>query len=265
MSRKISLGFSSCPNDTYIFDAMVNRKIPTSFQYQVVMADVEELNQLAQEGALDVTKLSYSALFKVEAQYHLLQSGSALGKSVGPLLISKQASIPKPTHEWKVILPGKLTTAHLLFSLAYPDVRDKSFCLFSEIEDALLDGKYDAGVIIHENRFTYQQKGLSKIQDLGDFWEHHYKVPIPLGGIAAHKRINPENRLLIEKDIRNSILFAFNHPDSSNQYVALHAQEMDANVRRQHIETYVNQFSQELGSEGLKAIEALRVASKAIH
>lgn len=262
MSRKISLGFSSCPNDTYIFDAMVNQKIPTSFQYQVVMADVEELNQLAQEGAIDVTKLSYSALFKVEDQYHLLHSGSALGKGVGPLLISKQEYIPKPARDWKVILPGKLTTAHLLFSLAYPEVRDKSFCLFSEIEEAVLDEKYDAGVIIHENRFTYQQKGLHKIKDLGDFWEQQYKVPIPLGGIAAHDRIMPEDRLLIEKDIRNSILFAFKHPNSSNEYVALHAQEMDPNVRRQHIKTYVNQYSQDLGEEGLNAIEALRHASK---
>ena len=257
MRQKISIGFSPCPNDTFIFDAMIHGKIDSPYQFQPVIADVEELNELALQGALDVTKLSYSAYFNVVDQYYMLRSGSALGEGVGPLLISGTEQIEKPEEEWNVALPGKLTTAHLLFSLAYPKVSKKDFMLFNEIENAVLNGRYDAGVIIHENRFTYKDRGLHCIRDLGDFWEDQFNVPIPLGGIAAKRKLPLEQLHQIEKLVRESVDYAFIHPSSSDDFVKDHAQEMEAEVRMKHIQTYVNDYTLDLGNEGQNAIKVL--------
>lgn len=183
---KLTLGFSPCPNDTFIFDAMVNCKIDTrGLTFDYIMEDVETLNQWAMAGKLDVTKLSYNTFLHTVDKYALLHSGSALGKGVGPLLIAKQALDLSNAADFKIAIPGINTTANLLLSLALPDAKNKTEVLFSEIEQAVLDGTYDAGLIIHESRFTYQQKGLVKLIDLGDWWEQEMNAAIPLGGIVV--------------------------------------------------------------------------------
>lgn len=261
---KLTLGFSPCPNDTFIFDALVNKKIDTGgVEFDVVLEDVESLNRWAFEEKLDITKLSYPAFFQNLDKYILLNSGAALGKGVGPLLISKykihpglsgpNSEIAKST----IALPGENTTAHLLFSFACPDAANKIFMRFDKIEDAVLSGEAGLGVIIHENRFTYQQKGLYKVMDLGAYWEEKMKVPIPLGGIAVKRSIGHENALLIEKLIRQSLQFAFAlYPDIA-EYVKQHALEMNEDVMRRHIELYVNDFSIDLTAEGRNAITIL--------
>jgi 1,4-dihydroxy-6-naphthoate synthase len=257
MSRKITIGFSPCPNDTFIFDALINGRLNSPFHFQPLVADVEELNEMAMVGMLDVTKLSFSAYFNIVDDYYMLRSGSALGNGVGPLLIAKDRNLPEDPSKWSVALPGQLTTAHLLFSLAYPEVSKKSFMLFSDIEKEVLSGKYDAGVIIHENRFTYQDKGLYCIQDLGDYWETNFKVPIPLGGIAAKRKLPVQDLKLIEKLIKDSTQFAFDHPEESRAFIKAYAQEMDEDVRQKHINTYVNEYSLDLGQSGEHAINIL--------
>ena len=187
-----TLGFSPCPNDTFIFDALVNQKIDTEgFSFDVILEDVQTLNEWARDGKLDISKISYGVLPLVLEEYMVLNSGGALGKAVGPLLITKN-KIPDATelNSMRIAIPGVNTTAHMLFSLAYPQATNKTFLVFHEIEDAVLSGKADAGVIIHENRFTYQDKGLIKIKDLGEYWEATTKVPIPLGGIVMRRNID---------------------------------------------------------------------------
>jgi 1,4-dihydroxy-6-naphthoate synthase len=257
---KLTLGFSPCPNDTFIFDALVNQKIDTEgFEFDARLEDVETLNQWALEGKLDVTKLSFPAFFRSLDTYVLLNSGSALGKGVGPLLVARSKV---EGEEWKIesksiALPGLNTTANLLFSFAYPAASNKKFMIFSAIEDAVVNADTDLGVIIHENRFTYQQKGLHKIKDLGEYWEQQMKAPIPLGGIAMHKKHEPQLMRKVDGLIRKSLEYAFaNYPDITD-YVKEHSQSMSEDVMRQHIDLYVNDFSLELGTEGKKAIETL--------
>jgi len=257
---RLSLGFSPCPNDTFIFDALVNKKIDTEgLEFDTVLEDVETLNQWSFEGKLDITKLSYPAFFQNLDKYILLNSGAALGKAVGPILISKQ-NIQHSTFNIQhstIALPGENTTANLLFSFAYPDAKQKKFIRFDEIEDAVLFGKTELGVIIHENRFTYQQKGLHKVTDLGEYWEEKMKVPIPLGGIAVKHTIDKDISLQINKLIRKSIEFSFSNYPLITGYVKQHSQEMSEDVMRQHIELYVNNFSMDLGNDGKQAIETL--------
>ena len=262
---KLSLGFSPCPNDTFIFDALVNKKIDTEgLEFDTVLEDVETLNQWAFEEKLDITKLSYPAFFRNLDKYVLLNSGAALGKGVGPILISKtniQHSTSNIQH-LSVALPGENTTANLLFSFANPVAKKKTFMRFDKIENAVLSGETELGVIIHENRFTYQQKGLHKVVDLGEYWEKEMSVPIPLGGIAIKRSIDKRISLQVEKLIRKSIEFAFSNYPEITEYVKQHSQEMSEDVMRQHIELYVNNFSMDLGADGKKAIETLnKVAS----
>lgn len=257
---KLTLGFSPCPNDTFIFDALVNKKIDTGeFEFDVVLADVETLNQWAMEGKLDITKLSFPAFFKSLTNYTLLNAGSALGKGVGPLLItdSVQEITPEEINQASIALPGANTTANLLFSFAYPDAKDKKFMVFSAIEDALLNKETDLGVIIHENRFTYQQKGLYKVKDLGEYWEQRMELPLPLGGIAINQSVKRSAALKINELIRKSLEFAFKEYPAIPDYVKQHSQEMSEDVMRQHIDLYVNNYSLDLGDEGRQAIEAL--------
>ena len=256
---KYKLGFSPCPNDTFIFDALVNHKIDTEgFEFDVALEDVQTLNQWAIDGKLDFSKISYGVLPAVTDEYAVLESGSALGKGVGPLLITTKAKLhTMDVQDMCVAIPGKNTTAHLLFSYAFPQVKEKKFMVFHEIEDALLNGIVDAGVIIHENRFTYQLKGLQKIQDLGEYWEQNIKAPIPLGGIVGKRSIDKSILLKVNELIRKSLEYSFEQYPAISNYIKQHAQEMEESVMRQHIDLYVNNYSLQLGQEGRKAVEKL--------
>ena len=262
----IDIGFSPCPNDTFIFDALVNHKIDTKgYTFNTHLEDVQTLNEWAIQGKLPVSKISYGVWPLVKNNYHILNAGGALGKGVGPLLIYKETATStlendgKPTIEtMSVALPGMNTTAHLLFSLAFPKVKNKKFLLFNEIEDAVLNGQVDAGVIIHENRFTYLQKGLTKWMDLGTYFEETFNAPIPLGGIIARKDMPNEEVQLLDSLIKESVQYAFkNSYEILPEFVKCHAQEMSEQVMRQHIDLYVNDFTVDMGDTGKKAIEQL--------
>lgn len=253
---KLTIGISPCPNDTFIFDAFVNNKLEAGgIETEVILADVETLNQWALEGKLDITKLSYPAFFNSLDHYELLHAGAALGKGVGPLLVAKSyTGIGEETNA-TVAIPGIHTTANFLLQFAYPQLKNKTPVLFSEIEDAVLNGKTDLGVIIHENRFTYKQKGLIKIADLGSIWEEKMKAPIPLGGIAVKRNLDGKIKCKIDALIRESVELSFSTYPVISDYVKQHAQEMSEDVMRQHIDLYVNNFSIELGEKGKNAIE----------
>lgn len=265
MNNIITIGFSPCPNDTFIFDALVNNQIDTEgLIFKPVLEDVQTLNEWALEGKLAVSKISYGVYPLIKKHYHLLNSGGALGKGVGPLLITKEKNnisslemLQEAITNSKIAIPGKNTTAHFLFSLAFPNAAQKHFMVFNEIEEAVLNGTVDAGVIIHENRFTYQDKGLQLLLDLGAYWEDTTQLPIPLGGIVAHNSIDAETRQKIDRLIRNSLAFAFNNYPYISDYVRQHAQEMDEQVMRNHIDLYVNDFSLDLGKKGKLAVEKM--------
>ncbi len=261
---KLTLGFSPCPNDTFIFDALIHHKIDTEgLEFEVFYDDVETLNQKAMRQALDITKLSYHAFAYVTKNYALLDSGSALGFGVGPMLICKadpneihtQLSTHNP--QLKIGIPGKYTTANFLLGLAFPNATNKVELVFSDIEDAVLEGRVDAGLIIHENRFTYQNKGLKKIIDLGDYWEQLTGCAIPLGGIVVNRALPLDIQHKINRVLRSSVEFAFANPKSGLDYIRSHAQEMSEEVMYKHIDLYVNKYSVDLGIEGKKAIKLL--------
>ena len=260
----MNIGFSPCPNDTFIFDALVNNKLENSELLDVFMADVDELNRKALRADLDITKLSFGVLAEASNLYQVLDAGSALGFGCGPLLISKNPIMPDASqiNHLKIGIPGETTTANLLLSMAFPEAKNKVVMLFSEIEEAVLSGKIDAGLIIHENRFTYHERGLNKIIDLGEYWEKRTGLPIPLGCIVV-KRTLPENqKKAIGKSIRNSVEFAFANREGTMHYVAEHAQEMSQDVMKQHIALYVNEYSVSLGEKGRAAIERLMLEGK---
>lgn len=255
---KLTLGFSPCPNDTFIFDALVNNKIDTGgIEFDVVLEDVQTLNEWATEGKLDITKLSYGVLPLVLDKYILLNSGSALGRGVGPLLIQKNKAENQHVEECIIAIPGANTTAHLLFSMAFPNATNKVFMRYDEIENFVLQGR-GLGVIIHENRFTYADKGLQKITDLGDYWEKETGNPIPLGGIVAKRSLDKTASKETDRLIRTSIEYAYRHQHKElTEYVKQHSQEMSEEVMRKHIDLYVNSFSIALGEEGRKAVKKL--------
>lgn len=255
---KLSLGFSPCPNDTFIFDALVHGKVDTEgLTFEVVLADVEELNQQAFAHELDITKLSYHAYGHLINDYVLLDAGSALGRNCGPLLIAKENLSIDEINNGLIAIPGKYTTANFLLSLAYPDARHKQEILFSNIEQAVLDEQVKAGLIIHENRFTYQEKGLVKIADLGEFWEQTTGYPIPLGGIVASRKLPPQVIKKVNRVLARSVAFALDNPQQTSSYVSAHAQEMNEEVMYAHIELYVNAFTRDLGQEGKAAVHHL--------
>jgi 1,4-dihydroxy-6-naphthoate synthase len=255
---KLSLGFSPCPNDTFIFDALVNRKIDTGrFEFEVMLEDVQTLNRWALEKKLDISKVSYGVWPLLQEEYSLLDSGGALGKGVGPLLISKNNILLGDIDKLSVAIPGEQTTAHLLFSMAFPQAKKKKFMVFNRIESAVLNGEVDCGVIIHENRFTYMQKGLVKQMDLGEFWEQKTKSPIPLGGIVMRNKFSAADCSEVDRLIRDSVAYAEAYYPDLSDYVIEHAQEMQESVMRQHIDLYVNQFSLSLGEEGRHAVKVL--------
>ena len=256
----ITLGFSPCPNDTFIFDALVNKKIDTEgLDFSVKLEDVQTLNDWAINGKLDVSKISYGVLPLLLDKYKLLSSGGALGQGVGPLLIAlkEPANLQSALPNMQVAIPGKNTTAHLLFSMAFPQATNKKFLVFNQIEHAVLTGTVDAGVIIHENRFTYQDKGLIKLIDLGKYWEEQTNAPIPLGGIVIRKELDTKLQKQVDLLIKKSVEYAFENYPMVTDYVRQHAQEMNEEVMRKHIDLYVNDYSIDLGENGKKAIQKL--------
>jgi len=261
---KLNLGFSPCPNDTFIFDALIHHKIDTEgLEFNVCFDDVETLNQKVFRSETDISKLSYHAYAYATHNYVLLDAGSALGFGVGPLLITKKQDLMTPeqihaqAHSLTVAIPGEYTTANFLLNLAFPSLSNKKHLNFSEIEDSLLKGETDLGLIIHENRFTYAEKGLHKIIDLGDFWEQRTGCPIPLGGIVVNRKLDPAIQHTLNRILRKSVEYAFAHPESGIEFIKSHAQEMDEQVMYKHIDLYVNQFSIDLGKEGRHAIHTL--------
>ncbi len=253
-----SLGFSPCPNDCFIFDALVHKKIDTQgIDFSVVMEDVEALNNKAFKQELDITNLSYHAFIYLTHQYALLNSGSALGFNCGPLLVKDSKSKIQSIDTASIAIPGKYTTANFLLSLAFPNAKNKKELLFSDIEGAVLSHQVDAGLLIHENRFTYEQKGLEKIIDLGEFWDSLIHAPIPLGGIVVKRSIDVKLQKTIDSLIKQSVEFAFANPESCMDFVKQHAQEMSEEVMKKHIALYVNDFSIDLGNVGKKAIQLL--------
>jgi len=256
----LTLGFSPCPNDCFMFDAIVSRRIDLEgLEFSVSLADVEALNQSAFRGEIDVTKLSYHAYAYCAADYVLLDAGSALGRNCGPLLISKRPISQEQVAAGglRIAIPGKFTTANFLLGLAFPAARNKTPLLFSEIEPAVMNGEFDAGLIIHENRFTYEAKGLKKIVDLGEFWEQETGAPIPLGGIVVKRSLPDDVKRAVNRVMRRSVEYAFAHREASLPYVRAHAQEMSEQVMYQHIDLYVNDYSVDLGVDGRRAVEVL--------
>jgi 1,4-dihydroxy-6-naphthoate synthase len=261
---KLTLGFSPCPNDTFIFDAMVNGKIDTQgLTFDYVMEDVGTLNAWAEQSKLDITKLSYSTFLHTVNQYALLHSGSALGEGVGPLLVCKKALGLANVESFKIATPGFNTTANLLLSLAYPHAMNKAELVFNEIEGAVIDGTFDAGLIIHEGRFTYQKKGLTKLIDLGDWWEQTTQAAIPLGGIVVRRSIDKELSATIDSIIKASIAYSWERYPDLAPFVKENSQEMEEDVMRKHINLYVNEYSNDLGEKGRKAIATLFEKAKA--
>ncbi len=257
---KLSLGFSPCPNDCFMFDAIVNHRIDLEgLEFSIRMADVEALNKAAFEGDAGVTKLSYHAYAHCARDYVLLDAGSALGRNCGPLLISRRTIVTEEVAggRLRIAIPGTFTTANFLLGLAFPGARDKTELVFSDIEPALLAGEFDAGVIIHENRFTYAAKGLKKIIDLGEFWEAETGAPIPLGGIVINRSAPDEVKHAVNRVLRRSVEYALANRTESLPFVREHAQEMSEDVMYRHIDLYVTEYSVDLGVEGRHAVELL--------
>jgi 1,4-dihydroxy-6-naphthoate synthase len=256
----LTIGFSPCPNDCFMFDAMVHGRIDLEgLDFDVRMADIEALNSAAFAGAVDITKLSFHAYAYCADAYVLLDAGSALGRNCGPLLISQRPISREEVAAGglRIAIPGRYTTANFLLSLAFPRATDKSECLFSDIERGVLDGRFDAGLIIHENRFTYADRGLKKIIDLGEFWESETGAAIPLGGIVISRRLPADVRQRVNRVMRRSVEYAFANRDASLPFVRANAQAMSDEVMYKHIDLYVNEYSVDLGVDGRRAVEVL--------
>lgn len=255
-AQKLRFGFSPCPNDTFAFHALVHGQVPLpGFSLEPFLADVEELNRRALKAELELSKLSFHALAHVLDDYVLLRSGAALGRGCGPLLVARPGFEPGNLLKIKVAVPGRYTTAHLLLTLHLGTTPQVEPMLFSEVMPAVARGGYDAGLIIHEGRFTYERLGLNRLVDLGQWWEAETGLPIPLGCIAARRDLGRDTALALEKALAGSVAQAWAHPEASRDYVLAHAQEMEAEVVDQHIGLYVNSFTQDLGAEGLRAVE----------
>jgi len=258
MNTPLTLGFSPCPNDTFMFYPLVHGLVDTGgHSFAERLEDVETLNLLALKGELDVSKVSYAALGHIREEYALLRSGSALGRGCGPLLVAAEGYDPRDLTGKTIAVPGRFTTALLLLRLFNPRLENFLVMPFNEIMDAVLNGNADAGLIIHESRFTYQGFGLHKLLDLGEWWEGESGLPIPLGGIVARRSLGVETINAIEKALQDGVAYARNHPDEAGRYICEHAQEMSPEVCAAHIGLYVNDFSANLGDEGIRAIECL--------
>jgi 1,4-dihydroxy-6-naphthoate synthase len=262
--RRLSLGFSPCPNDTFIFHALVHGLVPCDgVSFTERLEDVETLNGLALSGVLDVSKISYHLLGHILSEYVLLRSGGALGRGCGPLLVAREPLDPRRLAGKKIALPGRYTTAALLLRLFDPSLADFVYLPFDRIMPAVADGSVAAGVIIHESRFTYASHGLVKLLDLGEWWERETGHPIPLGGIAAKRSLGAETLLALEDAIAGSVERAFAQPADARPYIRAHSQEMSDEVCDAHIGLYVNGFSRALGPEGEAAVRFLLERARA--
>ena len=258
MTTELTLGFSPCPNDTFMFYPLVHGLIETGgLAYRERLEDVETLNQLARAGELDVSKVSYHALGHIRNEYALLRSGSALGRGCGPLLVASKKGDPRALHGRTIGVPGRYTTALLLLRLFDPALDTFIIMPFNEIMDAVLSGSVDAGLIIHESRFTYHGFGLHKLLDLGEWWEGETGLPLPLGGIVARRSLGAATIAAVERALTAGVEYARSHPDEAARYIGEHAQEMSSEVCAAHIGLYVNDFSADLGDEGVRAITCL--------
>lgn len=258
IKKEYTIGFSPCPNDTFIFDALVNEKIDTQgIRFNAFMEDIETLNQWGLEKKLDVTKLSFGVIPDVLDHYQILNAGSALGKGCGPLLISKKEIKPDEVVDCRIAIPGEHTTANMLLTYAFPKAQNRFSVLFSKIESAVIHDEFDLGLIIHESRFTYAQKGLKRVMDLGEYWEQKTGYPIPLAGIVVSRGIPHEEQQKIDRLIKKSLEYAFDRYPVLSPFTTDHAQEMETTVMIDHIKLYVNNFSLHLGDEGKAAIEKM--------
>lgn len=254
----LTLGFSPCPNDTFMFYPLVHGLVDTAgLSFRERLEDVETLNRLALQGVLDVSKVSYHALGHIRNDYVLLRSGSALGRGCGPLLVAADNIDPSDLRGKVIAVPGRYTTAKLLLRLFDPKLDNFLVMPFNEIMDAVLTGQADAGLIIHESRFTYHGFGLHKLVDLGEWWEGETGLPIPLGGIVARRSLGADTIAIIERALRAGVEYARSHPDEAANYIREHSQEMSQEVCAAHIKLYVNDFSADLGAEGQRAIACL--------
>ncbi len=255
---KLSIAFSTCPNDTFIFDAMVNGRIDTEgIEYVPIVADIEELNERAIATSYDITKMSFYAFGFVIDQYAVLPYGNALGRGVGPVLVAREPMTEEQIQKARIAIPGKYTTANFILGLAYPKVKETVPMLFSAIENAVLSGEADAGLLIHENRFTYEDKGLVKIADLGTYWEDQMDMPIPLGGIGIRRFLPRTIQDKVLRAVKNSIEYAFKNPDDSAAFIKRYADTPDPDIVKKHIALYVNEYTRELDSTGREAIRSL--------
>lgn len=254
----LEIAYSPCPNDTFVFDALVHGRVDAEgLTFAPVLADVEELNHRAFANTYPVTKLSYHALAHLQDRYRLLDAGSALGEGIGPLLIAGEALSRQHIERGPIAIPGEFTTAAFLLRLAYPAAADLRPYLFSDIEAAIRSGEVAAGVIIHENRFTYAERGFELLVDLGEYWEQTTAMPIPLGGICVRRDLPADVQQRLGRALRRSVEYALANPTASAEYVAAHAQEMSPAIQYQHIRTYVNEYSVALGERGRRAVEVL--------
>jgi 1,4-dihydroxy-6-naphthoate synthase len=264
MNRTLTLGYSPCPNDTFIFYALAQGRVPVEgFHFHERLEDVETLNQLALAAQLDLTKISYHALGHLRRDYFLLRSGGALGRGCGPLVVARQATDLAALRGKRIAIPGRFTTANLLLQLHGAGYDNLAILPFHQIVTAVASGTVDAGVIIHESRFTYRQHGLVQVEDLGAWWEAESGLPIPLGGILARRSLGPEVAVRIEAALRASIDYAWAHPLEPRTYIKAHAQELEDSVIDQHIGLYVNDFSRDLGVEGENAVTTLLARAEA--
>lgn len=252
---KLKLNISPCPNDTFMFDAIINQRIDTEgLDFDVQFYDIEHLNQnIIADNTLDVSKISYAILPIIQSNYRVLDAGSALGFGNGPLLVSSDPN-QKIDSNLRIAIPGEHTTANLLINKLFPDIKHRESLLFSQIARSVREGKYDAGVLIHEGRFTYQQMGLHLLADLGAEWEQRTQLPLPLGAIVVNRNIEPPVAQTINRVLRRSITYAQQHPQESASFVQEHAQEIDPQVIEKHINMFVNEFSVSLGDKGRKAV-----------
>ena len=254
---KLRFGFSPCPNDTFAFHALVHGLVEAPFEVEPVLLDIEELNRRAQDGELELTKLSFAAFAGVGDRYRLLRSGAALGFGCGPLVVAHEAISLAQAAAGPIAVPGLQTTAFLLLRRYAPTLGEVVELRYDQIPRAIEKGDAAAGLIIHESRFTYAEHGLVRVCDLGELWEKETGLPVPLAGICARSDLNSETRAAAEQAIRASVEYAFAHPEASADYVRANAREISAEVRRAHIELYVNESSIDLGATGMRAIESL--------
>lgn len=262
--KQLTFGYSPCPNDTFMFDAIARGAVGIEgVRIDPVLHDVQTLNTLAMEGTLDISKLSFYAWMAVKDSYRLLSSGGAMGFGCGPVLVARKPLKREQIRDCRVVLPGAWTTAHLLFRLWAPDAGQRFFVPYDRIFETVDSGRADCGVIIHESRFTFEEAGFRTIVDLGAWWEERTGLPIPLGGIAAKKRLGDALIERIDEAVNASIRQAMADPEAALPYIRQHAREMDAAVLKAHIHTFVNDFSLDLEATGRKALDALESMAKA--